>query len=81
MRLQRIKYLFLNLFQLVLHHYHNVLHLSLVRLRAGSINFAPHFMCYEAQLLTYMRLTNKHLGLLINFNVPLLKDGIIRRII
>ena len=36
---------------------------------------------HEAQLLTYMRLTNKHLGLLINFNVPLLKDGIIRRII
>ncbi|MBO6032802.1 MAG: GxxExxY protein [Prevotella sp.] len=36
---------------------------------------------HEAQLLTYLRLTNKHLGLLINFNVPLLKDGIIRRII
>ena len=36
---------------------------------------------HEAQLLTYMKLTNKHLGLLINFNVPLLKDGIIRRII
>ena len=36
---------------------------------------------HDAQLLTYMKLTNKHLGLLINFNVPLLKDGIIRRII
>ena len=36
---------------------------------------------YEAQLLTYMKLTNKHLGLLINFNVPLLKNGITRRIL
>ena len=30
------------------------------------------------QLLTYLRLANKPLGLLINFNVPLLKDGIHR---
>lgn len=29
-------------------------------------------------LLTYLRLTNKKLGLLINFNVALLKDGIKR---
>ncbi|CAN5624321.1 GxxExxY protein [soil metagenome] len=29
-------------------------------------------------LLTYLRLTNKRLGLLINFNVALLKDGIKR---
>ena len=36
---------------------------------------------YEAQLLTYMKLTNKHLGLLINFNVPLLKHGITRRVV
>jgi GxxExxY protein len=35
---------------------------------------------YEAQLLTYLRLTGKRLGLLINFNVPLLKDGF-RRIV
>lgn len=33
---------------------------------------------FEAQLLTYLRLTGKRLGLLINFNVPLLKDGIKR---
>ncbi len=33
---------------------------------------------YEAQLLTYLKLTNKRLGLLINFNVPLLKNGIMR---
>jgi GxxExxY protein len=35
---------------------------------------------HEAQLLSYLRLANKRLGLLINFNVVLLKDGI-RRVI
>ena len=35
---------------------------------------------HEAQLVTYLKLLNKKLGLLINFNVPLLKDGIRRRI-
>ncbi len=30
---------------------------------------------YEAQLLTYLKLANKNLGLLINFNVPRLVDG------
>jgi len=35
---------------------------------------------YDAQLLTYLKLTGKRLGLLINFNVPLLKDGL-RRIV
>lgn len=33
---------------------------------------------YEAQLLTYLKLTGKRLGLLINFNVPVLKDGLKR---
>lgn len=33
---------------------------------------------HEAQLLTYLRLTKCHIGLLINFNVPVLKDGIKR---
>lgn len=33
---------------------------------------------HPKQLLTYLRLSNKPLGLLINFNVPLLKDGITR---
>jgi GxxExxY protein len=36
---------------------------------------------HEAQLLTYLRLTGLRLGLLINFNVPRLKDGIKRVII
>jgi GxxExxY protein len=33
---------------------------------------------HKKQLLTYLRLTNKRLGLLINFNVPLIKTGISR---
>jgi GxxExxY protein len=36
---------------------------------------------HEAQLLTYLRLTRCHVGLLINFNVPLLKDGIKRMVL
>jgi GxxExxY protein len=30
---------------------------------------------YEAQLLSYLKLTNKKLGFLINFNVPVLING------
>lgn len=33
---------------------------------------------HEAQLLTYLKLTGIQIGLLINFNVPVLKDGIKR---
>ena len=36
---------------------------------------------HEAQLLTYMKLLNINLGLLINFNVDILKKGIKRRIL
>ncbi len=36
---------------------------------------------HSAQLLSYMRLTGHKLGLLINFNVPLLKNGIKRLIL
>jgi GxxExxY protein len=35
---------------------------------------------HEAQLVTYLKLANKKLGLLINFNVSLLKEGLFRRI-
>jgi GxxExxY protein len=35
---------------------------------------------FEAQLITYLKLAEKHLGYLINFNVPLLKNGF-RRIV
>ncbi|WP_312399826.1 GxxExxY protein [Chryseobacterium sp.] len=33
---------------------------------------------FNAQLLTYLKLTDLKLGLLINFNTPLIKDGIHR---
>ena len=33
---------------------------------------------HEAQLLTYLKLSNLKLGILINFNVPILRDGIKR---
>lgn len=36
---------------------------------------------YKAQILTYLKLTGLRLGLLINFNVPLIKHGIERIIL
>jgi GxxExxY protein len=36
---------------------------------------------HEAQLLTYLKLAHKRVGLLINFNVPVLRDGIVRRVL
>lgn len=33
---------------------------------------------HEAQILTYMKFANKNIGLLINFNVAVLKNGIKR---
>ena len=36
---------------------------------------------WEAQLLSYLRLTRKRIGFLINFNVPLAKNGIKRIIL
>lgn len=44
----------------------------IVELKAQE-NFHP---VWEAQLLSYLKLTNKRLGYLINFHVPLIKDGI-----
>ncbi len=35
---------------------------------------------HEAQLLTYLKLSNNRLGLLLNFNVPIMKQGIKRLI-
>ena len=34
---------------------------------------------HDAQLINYLKLTNNRLGYLINFNVPLIKEGIKRR--
>ena len=36
---------------------------------------------HEAQLLTYLKLSHTHLGLIINFNVAVLKNGLMRRIL
>ena len=36
---------------------------------------------HEAQLLSYLRFSGRKVGLLINFNVTLLKNGIIRRVL
>ena len=36
---------------------------------------------HEAQLLTYLRLGGWKVGLLINFNVTVLRDGIVRRVL
>jgi GxxExxY protein len=36
---------------------------------------------HVAQLMTYLRLARKRVGLLINFNVEFLRDGITRRVL
>ena len=36
---------------------------------------------HEAQLLTYLKLAGKKVGFVINFNVPVLKSGIVRKIL
>ena len=47
-----------------------------VILELKSVNkFEP---IHDAQLLTYLNLADLKLGILINFNVPILKDGIKR---
>ena len=40
--------------------------------------FAP---IHDAQLLTYLRRGGRKVGLLINFNVPVLRDGIRRKVL
>jgi len=36
---------------------------------------------HDAQLLSYLKLARKKLGLLINFNVPLIREGIRRKVL
>jgi GxxExxY protein len=36
---------------------------------------------WEAQVLSYLKLSNKRLGFILNFNVPLMKEGIKRMVI
>lgn len=49
----------------------------IVELKAQE-NYHP---VWEAQLLSYLKLTDLHLGYLINFHVPLIKDGIKRMVL
>lgn len=51
--------------------------LVIIELKAQE-NFHP---VWEAQLLSYLKLTNKRLGYILNFHVPLMKDGIRRMIL
>jgi GxxExxY protein len=51
--------------------------LIIVELKAQE-NYHP---VWESQLLSYLKLTNKRLGYILNFHVPLMKDGIKRRIL
>jgi GxxExxY protein len=48
----------------------------IIELKAVEVILPVH----EVQLLTYMRLAEIYLGALINFNVPLIRDGIRRKI-
>ena len=49
----------------------------IIELKAAE-NYNP---VWKAQVLSYLKVTGKRLGLLINFNVPLLKDGVQRVIL
>jgi GxxExxY protein len=51
-------------------------HEIVIELKAVEILLPVH----EVQLVTYLKLADKKLGYLINFNVPLLKEGIKRKI-
>ena len=48
----------------------------IIELKAVEVLLPVH----EAQLLTYLKLADKRLGFLINFNVPKLVDGFKRRV-
>ena len=51
--------------------------LIIIEMKAQE-NYHP---VWEAQILSYLKLTKKRLGFLINFHVPLMKDGIKRLIL
>jgi GxxExxY protein len=40
-----------------------------------------HHPIFEAQLLTYMRLLQEPVGFVINFNGPILRTGIVRKVL
>ncbi len=51
--------------------------LIVVELKAQEI----YHPVWEAQLLTYLKLTHKRLGYILNFHVPLMKDGLKRMVL
>ena len=51
--------------------------LIIIEMKAQE-NYHP---VWEAQLLSYLRLSNKNLGYIINFTVPLIKNGIKRMVL
>jgi GxxExxY protein len=51
--------------------------LIVIELKAEEV----YHLVWEAQLLSYLRLTNKRLGYILNFHVPLMKDGLKRMIL
>ncbi|MBK9568462.1 MAG: GxxExxY protein [Chitinophagaceae bacterium] len=51
--------------------------LIIIELKAQEI----YHPVWEAQLLSYLKLTQKRLGYILNFHVPLMKDGIKRMIL
>lgn len=51
--------------------------LIVVELKAQEV----YHSVWEAQLLSCLKLTNKRLGYILNFHVPLMKDGLKRRIL
>lgn len=51
--------------------------LIIVELKAQDV----YHPVWDAQLLSYLRLTQKRLGYILNFHVPLMKDGVKRMIL
>ena len=51
--------------------------LIVIELKAQEI----YHPVWEAQLLSYLKLTHKRLGYILNFHVPLMKDGLKRMIL
>lgn len=51
--------------------------LVIIELKAQEV----YHLVWEAQLLSYLKLTGKRLGYILNFHVPLMKDGIKRMIL
>jgi GxxExxY protein len=51
--------------------------LVIIELKAQEI----YHPVWEAQLLSYLKLTQKRLGYILNFHVPLMKDGVKRMIL